>query len=53
VRTDDQPDTILERLRVFHEQTKPVIDYYREKGLLQIVDGSHDVEDVYLEIVEG
>ena len=37
VRTDDQPETILERLRVFRENTAPVRDYYREKGLLQVV----------------
>ncbi|MBN9502755.1 MAG: adenylate kinase [Armatimonadetes bacterium 55-13] len=53
VRTDDQPETILERLRVFRENTAPVRDYYREKGLLQVVDGRHEPEEVYQEIVAG
>jgi adenylate kinase len=53
IRTDDQPETIRERLRVFHEQTLPVIDYYRDKGMLHIVDGSLTAEGVYGQIVDG
>jgi adenylate kinase len=53
VRSDDQPETIRERLRVFHENTAPVRDYYREKGLLHVVDGSKEPEDAYAEIVNG
>jgi adenylate kinase len=53
VRTDDQPETIRERLRVFRENTEPVRGYYRDKGLLTVVDGSKDPEDVYAEIVNG
>lgn len=53
VRTDDQPATIMERLRVFREQTQPVIDYYRDHDMLQVVDGRHDADDVYREICEG
>jgi len=53
VRSDDQPETIRERLRVFHENTAPVRDYYREKGLLHVVDGSKEPEDAYSEIVNG
>lgn len=53
VRTDDQPATIMERLRVFREQTQPVIDYYRDHEMLQVVDGRRDAEDVYREICEG
>lgn len=51
VRADDKPETIRERLRVFREQTQPVIDYYREKEMLQVVDGSREAEDVYRDIV--
>lgn len=51
VRTDDQPDTIRERLQVFREQTAPVLEFYRERGLLQVVDGSHDAEEAYNQIV--
>jgi adenylate kinase len=51
IRTDDKPETIMERLRVFREQTKPVIDFYDEQGMLQGVDGSLDTEGVYAQIV--
>lgn len=53
VRSDDKPETILERLRVFRENTAPVRDYYREKGLLQVVDGAKDPEEAYADIVNG
>jgi adenylate kinase len=51
VRTDDQPGTILERLRVFREVTRPVIEYYRGKGILLQIDASGDPERAYQEIV--
>jgi len=52
VRADDQPETIRERLRVFSENTAPVIQYYETKGLLIRVDGSRDPEVVYHDIVD-
>jgi adenylate kinase len=52
VRTDDQPGTILERLRVFHETTAPVIDYYEKTGTLKRIDGSVGPEDTYRQIVD-
>lgn len=53
VRTDDQPETIRDRLRVFHENTRPVIDYYAGKGKLLRIDGSKSPEEVYSQIVAG
>jgi len=53
VRADDQPDTIRERLRVFHENTRPVVDYYASHGNLLRVDGAQDPETVYKQIVDG
>lgn len=50
VRTDDQAQTIRERLRIFREKTAPVIDYYRVSGDLQVVDGCDDPEDVFAQI---
>ena len=44
-RRDDQRDTILERLTVYHEQTEPLKDYYEEKGKLFIVEGQEEVAD--------
>jgi adenylate kinase len=51
VRQDDKEETIRERLRVFHEQTKPVIDYYEGRGKLERVDATHSPEEIFQEIV--
>lgn len=51
VRSDDQPETIRERLRVFRENTAPVIDYYGDLGLLCVVDATKDPEEVYKGII--
>lgn len=53
VRSDDQPETIRERLRVFHENTAPVIGFYEKAGLLQRVDGDREPEAIYRDIVNG
>ncbi len=50
VRSDDQPETIRERLRVFHEKTAPVIEYYARTGSLQRVDASEGPEETYAQI---
>jgi adenylate kinase len=47
IRSDDTPETMKERLRIFHETTKPVISYYEQKGILQRVDGTGSPEAVY------
>ena len=51
-REDDKPETVLKRLSVYHEQTKPLTDFYTkqsENGLLKFyrVDGSNTVEMVF------
>lgn len=51
VRSDDKPETIKERLRVFREQTEPVLEFYAQLGLLHEVDGTGEPEAVYQEIV--
>ena len=53
VRTDDQPETIRDRLKVFHENTRPVIDYYSARGKLLRIDGSKEPEEVYAAILDG
>jgi adenylate kinase len=45
-RSDDRPETILERLRVYHSKTEPVVGFYRERGLLTDVDGIGDVDEI-------
>ncbi|MBQ9350887.1 adenylate kinase [Phyllobacterium sp.] len=44
-RKDDHPDTVLDRLRVYHEQTEPLKDYYAGKGILRTVIGQEEVAD--------
>ena len=45
-RADDDPETVRERLRVYHEQTEPLAEYYEDRGLLRRVDGEGDVDSV-------
>lgn len=45
LRKDDHPDTIKDRLHVYHEQTEPLKDYYQQTGKLVVVQGQEDVAD--------
>ena len=47
MRDDDRPEVIMTRLRVYRDQTKPVLDYYRSRGLLRIVSGEGNIEEVH------
>ena len=51
LRDDDKPETVLNRLKIYHEQTQPLIDYYTGKGVLKTVDGTKDMNDVFADIV--
>lgn len=44
-RKDDHPDTVNERLKVYHDQTEPLIGYYRGQGKLCVVEGQEEIED--------
>ena len=46
-RDDDKPEVIENRLRVYHEKTKPLVDYYDERGLMRRIDGTRDPADVH------
>lgn len=52
MREDDLPDTVIARLKTYHEQTQPLKDYYGAKGLVHSVDGTQDREDVFAEVVK-
>lgn len=52
IRDDDQPETVKNRLKVYHDQTQPLIDFYEGKGVLKSVDGTADMKDVFAAIVE-
>lgn len=43
LRKDDQPETVQERLRIYHRQTEPLIDYYRKQNKLYTVNGHSDL----------
>jgi adenylate kinase len=45
-RPDDNPETMITRLKAFREQTAPILPYYRQKGLLKTVDGMASMETV-------
>ncbi|MCD6492744.1 MAG: adenylate kinase [Archaeoglobaceae archaeon] len=49
-RDDDKEETVRERLRVYREQTEPLIEYYQKKGILYNVDGTKDINGVFEEI---
>ncbi|MCM1180692.1 MAG: adenylate kinase [Clostridium sp.] len=52
IRDDDKPETVKNRLSVYHEQTQPLIDYYTNKGIIAEVDGTVDMKDVFDAIVK-
>ena len=53
VREDDKPETVRERLRVFRENTKPVIDYCLERGELRQINADRPADEVFADIVKG
>ena len=55
-RKDDQPETVLERLHVYHDQTEPLRDYYANAGKLLVVDGQQGIQEIAeqtLELLKG
>ena len=52
LRDDDKPETVKKRLDVYHQQTQPLIDYYKKAGVLKEVDGTQNMEDVFQSIIK-
>ena len=52
LRDDDKPETVKKRLAVYHDQTQPLIEYYKKEGVLKEVDGTRDMEEVFQAIVD-
>lgn len=50
IREDDKPEAVKRRFRVFHERTEPMIEFYKEQGILAEVDGVPSPEEVREEI---
>ena len=53
IRKDDNPDTVRDRLVVYHQQTEPLIEYYASKGLLKKIDGTTGVDNVARAFLEA
>lgn len=51
-RDDDKPETVSQRLTVYHDQTQPLIEYYEKAGVLKNVDGTKDQKEVFEAITE-
>ena len=51
LRDDDRPETVKNRLEVYHKQTQPLIDYYSKQNILRTVDGTRDLDTVFADIV--
>ena len=51
LRKDDQPETIRDRLKVYHDQTEPLKDFYQGKGILRVVDGQAGIENTTQQVL--
>ena len=51
LRKDDQPETIRDRLKVYHDQTEPLKDFYQGKGILRVVDGQAGIENTTKQVL--
>lgn len=52
-RDDDNPESVRKRLRIYDEQTAPVIEFYRQHGQLTVVDGVGSMDEVFNRIIEA
>ena len=50
-RKDDKPEIIKKRLKLYHQETEPLLDYYRKKGILEEVDGDRPIEIIFEDIL--
>ena len=52
-RKDDAPETVRNRLSVYHQSTEVLKDYYKAAGKLRVIDGSQPIEDVFQDILRA
>lgn len=52
IRNDDKPETVLNRLQVYHTSTQPLIDFYKKQGALHEVDGTKEMKAVFEDITK-
>ena len=53
LRPDDNPETLKQRIRVYNEQTAPILPYYEKAGRLQWIDGMAPIDEVYRQLTEA
>lgn len=53
IRKDDKPEVVRERLAVYHSKTEPIVEYYRNKGVLKVVDGRASLEQTRALVAEA
>ncbi|MBN2457594.1 adenylate kinase [Candidatus Woesearchaeota archaeon] len=53
IRDDDTPDAVRNRLALFRQQTKPLVEYYAQKNILINVNGDGSIERVFVDIIHG
>jgi adenylate kinase len=51
-RSDEKVDVIKHRLVVYHEQTSPLLEYYKPRDIVHIIDGNRPVEDVFKDVIK-
>ena len=51
IRSDDKPETVKDHLNVYHQQTEPLIAYYKTAGVLREVDGTQELPKVFEDVV--
>lgn len=51
-RKDDEPETVRKRLKVYQEQTAPLIEFYKKRKLLQVVNGDLEIEPLQVELAQ-
>ncbi len=52
-RDDDKPETVKNRIKVYHDQTAPLIAFYKENGLLAEVDGTKSIDEVTTALLQA
>ena len=53
IRKDDEPDTVRDRLKAYHAQTEPLIEFYRSRGKLAVVESGSTVEATTAEVLKA
>ena len=53
VRSDDQPDVVRDRLKLYHRETEPLVEYYGARGIVKKVDGSGSIKGVTAAVLQS